>query len=327
MADIFISYAREDVERASHLVERFEGEGWSVFWDRRIPAGGEWPQILMAELAPARCVVVLWSKSSVDARWVREEANEGAERKILIPARLDPVEPPLGFRSVNACDLTRWDGDAGSPALEELVEEVARLIGRPAGVSVEPLTLAVVLGRPTKHPNLGAAVNLTCRFTNGLKRAVEVHGLTASALGPDERLWYDLDWTLLFDEVAGGAEHIRRIQRQTTLRIPGAGFKTGVQFRAPILTDVVQWPEGTYKFRLRGWVDRPRHDALPNLRRDFEATLDRRAVAAIQEHLEMPDEEWVRRRYSDDARGVPFSLSNVRPGVPATDRGGGPHGE
>lgn len=40
--DIFISYAREDAERIAPLVTAFQDRGWSVFWDRRIPAGQTW---------------------------------------------------------------------------------------------------------------------------------------------------------------------------------------------------------------------------------------------------------------------------------------------
>ena len=38
-ADIFLSYAHQDIERARGLAEAFAAQGWSVFWDRRIPAG------------------------------------------------------------------------------------------------------------------------------------------------------------------------------------------------------------------------------------------------------------------------------------------------
>jgi len=39
MSDIFISYAREDVEKVQKLALVLEGKGWDVFWDRSIPTG------------------------------------------------------------------------------------------------------------------------------------------------------------------------------------------------------------------------------------------------------------------------------------------------
>ena len=42
MSDIFVSYASEDRERIMPLVRVLEKSGWSVFWDRTIPAGKTW---------------------------------------------------------------------------------------------------------------------------------------------------------------------------------------------------------------------------------------------------------------------------------------------
>src|SRR5262245_58353262 len=124
MADIFISYSNKDVDRVRPLVERFEAEGWTVFWDRKIPPGKQWRDVLNAELTPAGCVLVLWSENSVGSRWVIEEAEVGVENKALLAVRLDQVEPPLGFKSVQACNLTDWDGAADALALGELIDEI-----------------------------------------------------------------------------------------------------------------------------------------------------------------------------------------------------------
>ena len=39
MSDIFLSYSREDLQRVSPLVEALEGEGLSVWWDRKVARG------------------------------------------------------------------------------------------------------------------------------------------------------------------------------------------------------------------------------------------------------------------------------------------------
>jgi hypothetical protein len=51
-------------------------------------------------------VVVAWSRDSIDSAWVSEEADEGKKRGILVPCLLDAVESPIGFRSIQAADLS-----------------------------------------------------------------------------------------------------------------------------------------------------------------------------------------------------------------------------
>jgi hypothetical protein len=95
MSDIFISYASEDLNVARRIAAALEGQGWSVFWDRRIPAGKVWREVIGAALADARCVVVLWSQHSVASLWVLEEADYGLKRRVLIPALIESVHQPL----------------------------------------------------------------------------------------------------------------------------------------------------------------------------------------------------------------------------------------
>jgi hypothetical protein len=74
MTDIFLSYAREDLERARSLAAALEAEGWSVFWDRRIPPGREWDDFIKEKINESCVVVVLWSPHSVTSKWVRISA-------------------------------------------------------------------------------------------------------------------------------------------------------------------------------------------------------------------------------------------------------------
>jgi hypothetical protein len=60
-------------------------------------------------------VIAIWSKASVAAPWVKEEATVGKNRGVLVPAKIDEVDPPLGFMMIQAADLVDWDGDRGDP--------------------------------------------------------------------------------------------------------------------------------------------------------------------------------------------------------------------
>jgi TIR domain-containing protein len=111
MSDIFISYASEDRERVRHLAQALEANGWSVWWDRHIVAGQVFDQVIEHELETARCVVVLWSKNSIASEWVKNEAAVASERGVLVPAIIENIKPPLGFRRKQTADLQEWDGD------------------------------------------------------------------------------------------------------------------------------------------------------------------------------------------------------------------------
>ena len=132
MADIFISYANEDRESAAQLAQMLESVGWRVWWDRRIPAGRTWRAVLEDALQEMRCMVVLWSDSSVKSPWVTEEAEEARRLgKTIVPVLIQAVEPPIGFRAIQAADLARWDGTAGDPAAQMFIGDLKTVLGAP----------------------------------------------------------------------------------------------------------------------------------------------------------------------------------------------------
>jgi TIR domain len=132
MADIFLSYTEKDRVAVRRLADSLLSVGWTVWWDRRIPAGLTWRSVLERELQNMRCMVVLWSSNSVASEWVCEEAAEGRRLGRLVPVLIEPVRPPAGFREIQAADLVDWDGSSDSPGLRQLVEDIERLIGKPA---------------------------------------------------------------------------------------------------------------------------------------------------------------------------------------------------
>lgn len=140
MADVFISYAREDLESAQALAHMLEARGWNVWWDRELVPGNRFDEVIEREITAASAVIVLWSKVSVASPWVRSEANAAVERGVLIPVLLDGTNVPLRFRIVQAVDLTGWDGTSGDPRLASLLSGVDALAGppRPPGQPWQP---------------------------------------------------------------------------------------------------------------------------------------------------------------------------------------------
>ncbi len=148
MADIFLSYATEDREKAVQVASQFESIGFSVWWDRKIPAGMTWRQVIETSLNQMGCMVVLWSEHSIASSWVSEEAEEGRKRARLVPALIDPVMPPLGFRGIQAADLIDWTGSPDEPGFRHLVAGVEALIGRRSSVgrATDSATSAIAAG-------------------------------------------------------------------------------------------------------------------------------------------------------------------------------------
>ncbi len=136
MAHIFLSYASEDRDRARQLAVDLEALGWAVWWDHKLQAGKTFAGVIESEIKKADCVLVLWSKASIVSRWVRDEANEGLERGVLVPVLIDAVAPPMGFRSIHAADLIGYDGDQTSPGFRQLVADLRSLLA-PAAAPVQ----------------------------------------------------------------------------------------------------------------------------------------------------------------------------------------------
>ena len=77
-------------------------------------------------------MVVLWSHSSVESPWVTEEAEEARRLgKTIVPVLIQAVEPPIGFRAIQAADLARWDGTAGDPAAQMFIADLKAVLGTP----------------------------------------------------------------------------------------------------------------------------------------------------------------------------------------------------
>ena len=159
MNDIFISYASADRERAKLLSTALVNQGWSVWWDRTIPPGMEYAEVIEHALDSSTCVVVLWSATSVASSWVKTEAAEALQRRILVPALIDDTKIPLEFRRLQAADLSQWHGEPSHPELQKFLEAVdAKLHGvggsirdeTPAVAPLPPLPSPVMPERPTR---------------------------------------------------------------------------------------------------------------------------------------------------------------------------------
>jgi len=148
MADVFISYARNDKARVKPLVEAVEAQGWSVWWDPEITPGQEFDDQIEAELNAAKSVLVVWTPTSVVSRWVRGEAREAAELGILVPVRFDEARLPMDVRAIHTIDLDHWGENPQSAPFQDLLRALAAMIARQraskpaAAVAASPVSSA-----------------------------------------------------------------------------------------------------------------------------------------------------------------------------------------
>ncbi len=140
VADIFISYIREDRVRVLPLVRALERNGYTVWWDRELEPSQNFERTIKKELGNASCVIVVWTERSVGdddmyiSDWVQNEASSGAKRGVLVPVQFDPGRSHWRHRQIQYVELHDWSGDEATKGFVDLLKGVVRHAG-----SREPL--------------------------------------------------------------------------------------------------------------------------------------------------------------------------------------------
>jgi len=151
VADIFISYKREDRARIQPLAQALEARGYTVWWDLELVAGQKWAKRIKAELDAARCVIVVWTRQSIAedrtyvSEWVENEADEGARRGVLLPALFDQGRVAWTHQKVQYADLADWSGAGDQRGFVDLLDGVTQHAGvraRPEEVELAAWTAA-----------------------------------------------------------------------------------------------------------------------------------------------------------------------------------------
>ncbi len=130
LPDIFLSYNREDQAVARRFAEAFAAAGLDVWWDSTLRAGEAYDQVTEKALKTAKAVVVLWSKRSVESRWVRAEATLADRQKTLVPVTIEPCERPIMFELTQTAELSHWDGEPTDTAWLAFLADVKRFVDK-----------------------------------------------------------------------------------------------------------------------------------------------------------------------------------------------------
>ena len=111
MARIFLSHASEDKPLVRRIAHALRDAGHHAWLDEDILLGESIPEQIERELVNAGYVIFCISAEAVRSRWVQDELDRtimrvlGAKGQLLIPVRLDDVEPPAAIQHRKWLDL------------------------------------------------------------------------------------------------------------------------------------------------------------------------------------------------------------------------------
>jgi hypothetical protein len=129
VADIFVSYSKKDVAEARLIAALLEGQGYSVWWDRKLVAGNEFRRAITEQLDAAKAVIVLWTENSVNLVWVKAEAQRAYSNLKLVPLKVRLLrcdQIPLPFSELHTADFDNHEA--------VLAAVKTKLSGQPASV-------------------------------------------------------------------------------------------------------------------------------------------------------------------------------------------------
>lgn len=152
---LFFSYTRTDIDSARPIIAALQNAGYDVWWDGLLEGGVTYLPTTEAALEQADCVVVLWSQTSVNSNWVRDEAQSGRERGRLVPVSLDGTMAPLGFRQIQLIDISGCKGNPGPEEIGRILSAVGKLTGSGAGAGAEVAAPILASATPPPVKSLG----------------------------------------------------------------------------------------------------------------------------------------------------------------------------
>lgn len=129
MADIVISYKREEQQTARALADALRAEGWTVWWDPELRAGEHFDDAIEQAIRDAKCVIVLWSKLSTQSEYVKDEANFAKKLGKLLPVAIDTTELPFRFQGLHTVQMQDWDGSTSAAGFRSLVKQLQSRAG------------------------------------------------------------------------------------------------------------------------------------------------------------------------------------------------------
>ena len=131
MPDVFISYSHNDQAVVDQLRDALADEGLSVFSDKSIRPGQRCDEAIEEALSKVSAVIVLWSQSSIQSDWVREEAAYAREQGKLLPVISMPASSvPIGFSQLASIRLPGSGAEIDDKTRTAIIKAVREMAQR-----------------------------------------------------------------------------------------------------------------------------------------------------------------------------------------------------
>jgi TIR domain len=139
MADVFISYSRDDRAVVRPLAEAVTRAGYSLWWDEELPPHLSYADVIAEQIGKAKAAIVVWSGSAAASQWVRAEADLARNQKKLVQTSIDGRMPPMPFDQLHFVMIGDWRGEEDHPGWRKVKESLAALCtGAAAAGDVRP---------------------------------------------------------------------------------------------------------------------------------------------------------------------------------------------
>jgi len=135
MADVFLSYKRDERTAVEQIASRLRALGLTVWFDASVSAGETFNAEIDREARAAKAILVCWSPSARQSEWVNAEAMIGFTQKKLAACYVagpDGFDPPTPFNTRHAEDLRAWLSEISETdaAWRSVLRRIGKLCGR-----------------------------------------------------------------------------------------------------------------------------------------------------------------------------------------------------
>lgn len=192
MADIVISHATEDRDRAEILGRALSAQGLKVWMYRDILGGGGDRDEVNAKIKGATRVLALWTPAGCASPWVLEEARAAAQDHRLINVELLSGLTPRAFQAGLRIDLSGWQGQRNDPSLEPVAQAIATIVGKEEQQTEKGAGAASLAGKlfgrnsAAQEPDAQTQTKAAIARATGASKAAE--SAKAPAAAPDAPL-------------------------------------------------------------------------------------------------------------------------------------------